>query len=165
MNFTLIRKVSPLFVALAVLAVASSPYAQERTQVTPSHVFQATQNLISEIRLLRDAMGIVDYPPEAEPQEDRAPVHVYGKSLEVQEKIARAQRRLGMAPGKVGQIPVKEIIPRDVLGSVQTAIREIHRIKAQLVIEDKITPVAFEGGKTPSFVYKALGAGFHQCSR
>lgn len=157
MNFTFIRKVSPLFVALAVLTVVSSPYAQERTRVTPSHVFQATQDLISEIRLLRDAMGIVDYPPEAEPQEDRAPVHVYGKSLEVQEKIVRAQRRLGMAPGKVGQIPVKEIVPKDVLGSVQTAIREIHRIKAQLVIEDKITPAAFEGGKTPSFVYKSLG--------
>lgn len=155
MNLTPIRKAPHLVVALAVLALASPLHAQET--VTPSHVFQAAQDLISEIHLLRDAMGIIDYPPEAEPQEDRAPVHVYGKSLEVQEKIVRAQRRLGMAPGKVGQIPVKEIVPRDVLGSVKTAIREIHRIKAQLVIEDQITPAAFEGGKTPSFVYKALG--------
>ena len=154
-------KVSLVAITLAVFALASSPsFAQERDQVTPSHVYQAVQELISEIHLLRDAMGVVDFPPEAEPQEDRAPVHVYAKSLEVMEKIARSQRRLGMTPGKVGQIPVreiqpkdvpvKEIQPKDVLGSVQAAIREIHRTKDQLVIEDQITPTTFEGGKTPS---------------
>ena len=157
MNIFRTRTVSQLAIALAVLAFASAPSAQEQDHVTPSHVYQATQNLISEIYLLRDAMGIVDFPPEAEPQEDRAPVHVYAKSLEVMKKISRAQRRLGMAPGKVGQIPVKEIRPKDVLGSVQAAIRQIQRTKSQLVIEDQITPSAFVGGKTPSLVYKALG--------
>ena len=155
MNIFRTRTVSQLAIALAVLAFASAPSAQEQDQVTPSHVYQATQNLISEIHLLRDAMGVVDNPPE--PQGDRAPVHVYAKSLEVMRKITRAQRRLGMAPGKVGQIPVKEITPKDVRGSVQAAIREIRRTKAQLVIENKITPRAFEGGKTPSLVFKALG--------
>ncbi len=151
-------KVSWIAITLAVFALASPPsFAQERDRVTPSHVYQAAQELISEIHLLRDAMGVVDFPPEAEPQEDRAPVHVYAKSIEVREKIARSQRRLGMAPGKVGQIPVKEIQPKDVLSSVQAAIREIHRTKDQLVVEDQITPSTFEGGKTPSVVYKALG--------
>ena len=149
--------VPKLVVALSVLTLAPAVSAQTDGRVTPSDVFQATQDLISEIHVLRDAMGVVDYPPEAEPQEDRAPVHVYAKSLEVVKKITRVQRRLGMAPAKVGQIPVKEIVPKDVLGSVQTAIREIHRIKTQLVIEDQITPTPFQGGKTPSFVYKALG--------
>ena len=150
--------VSWVAITLAVFALASpSSFAQERDQVTPSHVYQAAQDLISEIHLLRNAMGVVDFPPEAEPQEDRAPVHVYAKSIEVMEKIVRSQRRLGMTPGKVAQIPVKKILPKDVLGSVQAAIREIHRTKAQLVIEDQITPSTFEGGKTPSFVYKALG--------
>ena len=151
-------KVSWVAMTLAVLALASPPsFAQERDRVTPSHVYQAVQDLISEVHLLRDAMGVVDFPPEAEPQEDRAPVHVYAKSIEVMEKITRSQRRLGMTPGKVGQIPVREIQPKDVLGNVQAAIREIHRTKAQLVIEDQITPSTFEGGKTPSLVYKALG--------
>ena len=151
-------KVSWVAITLAVFALASPPsFAQERDRVTPSHVYQAVQDLISEIHLLRDAMGVVDFPPEAEPQEDRAPVHVYAKSIEVREKISRSQRRLGMTPGKVGQIPVREIQPKDVLGSVQAAVREIHRTKDQLVIEDQITPTTFEGGKTPSVVYKALG--------
>ena len=154
---TRILAVPKLVVALSVLTLASAASAQTDGRVTPSNVYQATQDLISEIYVLRDAMGVVDYPPEAEPQEDRAPVHVYAKTLEVIKKITRVQRRLGMSAAKVGQIPVKEIVPKDVLGSVQTAIREIHRIKAQLVIEDQITPTPFEGGKTPSFVYKALG--------
>ena len=143
--------------AVALIALTFGAQAQSRDRITPSHVYQATQNLIAEIQVLRDAMGIMDYPPEAEPQEDRAPVHVYAKSLEVMKKISRAQRRLGMRPGRVGQIPVKEIVPGDVLGSVETLIRELHRTKDQLVIEDEINPTPFEGGKTPSAVYKALG--------
>ena len=71
----------------------------------PGHVYQAVSDLISEIEILREAMGVTIYPVEAEPQEDRAPIHVYSKSLEVLEKISAAQRRLGMSPAKIGQIP------------------------------------------------------------
>ena len=142
--------------AIAMLAVGGTAAAQT-SQVTPSHVYQAAQDLIAEINVLRDELGIVDFPPEAEAQEDRAPVHVYAKSLEVATKVARAQRRVGVPPGKVGQIPVKEIVPKDVLASVQSITREVRRIKDQLVIETEIVPARFEGGKTPSLVYQALG--------
>ena len=125
--------------------------------ITPSHVYQATSDLISEIEILRDAMGVTVYPIEAEPQEDRAPIHAYAKSLEVMEKISAAQRRLGMAPARVGQIPVKKIVAKDVFKSVQTAIAEMRRMKTQLVIEDGIRPAPLEGGKTPSLVYEHLG--------
>ena len=135
--------------------------AQERVgtggDVTPSHVYQAVSDLISEIEILRDAMGVTIYPVEAEPQEDRAPIHVYSKSLEVLEKISAAQRRLGMSPAKIGQIPVKEIRPKDVYKSVQISIVELRRMKDQLVIEDAARPAPFEGGKTPSLVYEHLG--------
>ena len=159
MNNAKVRTAAPVALALAALTLAAAlgAQAQSRERVTPSHVYQATQDLIAEIHVLRDAMGIVDYPPEAEPQDDRAPVHVYAKTLEVMKKISRAQRRLGMQPGKVGQIPVKEIVPGDVLVSVERLIWEMRRMKAQLVIEDEIAPTPFEGGQIPSTVYKALG--------
>ena len=131
--------------------------AQETNGVTLSHVYQATSDLISEVEILRDAMGITVYPVEAEIPEDRAPVHVYAKSLEVLEKISASQKRLGMAPARIEQIPVKEIRPKDVYGSVQNCLVELRRIKDQLVIEDAISPAPFEGGKTPSAVYKHLG--------
>ena len=159
MNIVRTRTATPVALVLAALSLATAPgaHAQGRNQITPSHVYQATQDLISEIHVLRDAMGILDYPPEAEPQEDRSPIHVYAKSLEVMKKISRTQRRLGMQPGRVGQIPVKEVVPGDVLSNVETLIWELRRTKAQLVIEDEITPTPFGGGKTPSAVYKALG--------
>ena len=154
-------KLAAAICCLQVLIVSSLPgeaVSQERKykDITPSHVYQATSDLISEIELLREAMGVTIYPVEAELQEDRAPVHVYSKSLEVLEKIAAAQRRLGIAPAKVGQIPVKEVRPGDVYKSVRNSLAEIRRIKKQLVIEDGIRPAPLEGGKTPTFVYKHL---------
>ena len=139
-------------------AIQREAAAQEvGDQITPSHVYQATSDLISEIDIMRDAMGVTVYPIEAEFQDDRAPIHVYAKSLEVLEKISAAQRRLGMAPARIGQIPVKEIMPKDVFKSVQNNIAEVRRMKAQLVIEDEIHPAPLEGGKTPSAVYELMG--------
>ena len=131
--------------------------AQEANEITPSHVYQATSDLISEIEIMRDAMGVTVYPVEAEPQEDRAPVHVYAKSLEVLEKISAAQKRLGIAPARIEQIPVKEIVAKDVHKSVRNCIAEMRRMKTQLVIEDAIVPAPLEGGKLSSAVYKHLG--------
>ena len=143
------------------LRIQIDAHAQDRTDnrdaITPSHVYQATLDLISEIEILREAMGIFDYPAEAEQQEDRSPIHVYAKSLEVMQKVARAQRRLGILPARVGQIPVKDITPKDVFASVESIIREVRRVKAQLVIDDEIDPAPFVGGKTPSLVFKSLG--------
>ena len=116
---------------LAVPGLAGQAASQEvkYDDVTPSHVYQATSDLISEIEILREAMGVSVYPIEAELQEDRAPVHVYSKSLEVMEKISAAQRRLGIDPAKVGQIPVKSIMPGDVYKSVQTSLAEVRENK------------------------------------
>ena len=140
---------------LALLAVSGAAPAQN--DVTPSHVYQATSDLIAEIEIVRDAMGVTVYPVEAEAAEDRAPIHVYAKSLEVLEKISASQKRLGMKPAKIGQIPVKQIGAKDVYRSVQTNIAEMRRMKAQLVIEDEIVPTPLEGGMTPSDVYEHLG--------
>ena len=127
------------------------------SNVTPNHVFQATLDLIAEIEILREGMAVVDYPGEAEPQEGRAPVHAYAKASEVLEKVARVQNRLGMEEVDPGFIPVKEIIPADVLGQVHRSTEEIRKIKSQLFIEGVIEPASFVNGKTPSLVYKNLG--------
>ena len=66
------------------------------------------------------------------------------------------QHRFGVTPAQVGQIPIKEIIPGDVLRSVIGIIDEVRRIKTQMVIETEIEPSKLEGGKTPSYVYKNL---------
>ena len=131
--------------------------AAAQENITPSHVYQITSDLISEIDILRDAMGVTVYPVEAEPAEDRAPIHTYAKSLEVLEKISAAQKRMGMKPAKIAQIPVKDIAPKDVYKSVQNCIAEVRRMKEQLVIEEAIRPAPLDGGMTASAVYEHLG--------
>ena len=143
---------------LVLLAASGAAPAQTApSDITPSHVYQATSDLIAEIEIVRDAMGVTVYPVEAEAAEDRAPIHVYAKSLEVLEKISASQKRLGMKPAKIGQIPVKQIGAKDVYRSVQHNIAEMRRMKAQLVIEDEIVPTPLDGGMTPSDVYEHLG--------
>ena len=150
------EKTKPFKNALGIRKAEAQGLKGDR-DITPSHVYQATLDLISEIEILREAMGVADYPSEAEPQEDRAPIHVYAKSLEVMKKVSRVQKRLGMNPATVGQIPVKNIVPNDVLGSVKAIIEQLRRVKKQLVVGQKIQSAPFVGGKTPSLVYKNLG--------
>ena len=127
------------------------------SNVTTSQVFQATLDMIAEIEILREGMAVVDYPGEADPQEGRSPVHTYAKALEAMEKVARAQRKLGMIPVDPGLIPVKHITTADVMREVQTILEELRKMKSQLVIEESIDPAPLVNGKTPSLVYKNLG--------
>ena len=138
-------------------AIQGVALAQATNETTPSHVFQVVSNLINELEVLREAMGAMDYPLEAEPVTDRSPIHVYSRSLEVRRKIADTQRRFGLVPGEVDQIPVKLIEPRDVFESIQVALAEVRRTKQELFIEDAVDSAPFVGGKTPSLVYQHLG--------
>ena len=131
--------------------------AAQDSEISPSHVYQAVSDLQSEIEIVREAMGITDYPLEAEPAEDRSPIHALARVLELRRKVAAAQKRLGMAPSKESEIPLKEIRSKDVYGGVQQAMADVRRIKEQLVIEEEIEPAPFEGGKTPSHVYQHVG--------
>ena len=125
--------------------------------LTPSHVYQAAMDLIAEIEILRRATAVVADAEEMEVRENLAPVHVYVKALEVLTKTARAQRRLGMIPVEVEQIPDDSVNMQDAYRNVRTVLKELRRVKRQLVIKDEIQPAPFSGGKTPALVYMKLG--------
>lgn len=148
----LLRSFSPVGEALA--QQLEVPTANE---VTPGQVHQAVLDMISEIWLLRDAEGVADYPPEAEHQEDRLPIHAYVKSLEVMKKVSRLQGRLDMSPDRAEGIPVRPVLPRDVLGNVRQIIDGLRAVKTRLAVSDEIQPAPLEGRMDFSMVYKALG--------
>ena len=131
--------------------------ATAEKDITLSDVYQATRDMIAEIEILRKATGVADAPRKMVLRHDQAPIYAYSKSLEVMEKTARVQRRFGMIPVEIGTIPVKRITPEDLYRSVQIIIKELRRIKRQLVVRDQIQPASVAGGKTPSLVYKNLG--------
>ena len=124
--------------------------------ITASHVYQVTADLISEIEILRNRMKIVDGPNKTAFHPYQSPIHVYAKSLEVMQKTARIQKRLGMIPVEVGQIPVKSLTQFDLYNAVKTIIKELRRIKRQLIVKDDIALSPFVGGKAPSHVYENL---------
>ena len=115
-------------------------------------VFQCTKQVIEEIEILRDAIGVSDVPIDPEPQSGKASIQVYGKGLEVMEKLALAERKLGLAPVAVKQLPIKELIPQDILGLCRELLTGVDKMKQQLAIEEKSEEFRFVGGKTPSHV-------------
>ena len=154
-----IGRVLVAVVACFLLPAGWSPaLAQELglREATPSHVFREVQDLTAEIGILREELGVDDYPPEAELQEYRAPVHVYAKTLEVLNKVRGVQRRFGVPVADVRQIPFKEVLPGDALGNIEYILGELRKIKTQMVIETEIAPAPLVGGKTLSLVYKGL---------
>ena len=124
--------------------------------VTPSHVYQATVDLVSEVRVLRGAMDVAGHPRPTRSREHQAPIHAYAKILEVKEKTARVQRRLGMIPVPVEPIPGRALAQDDVYRGVRALIEELRRIKRQMVVKQEIEPAPFVSGKVPSQVYENL---------
>ena len=138
----------------------STDVAEERDHegATDADVAKAVRDLVAEINILRSELGVTDYPPEAELLEDRSPIHVYAKTLEVLSKVIRTQRRFGVPEAENRQIPFKDVSAGDVLANVEYVIGEIRKIKAQMVIETEIEAgtAAPAGNLSPSFIYKSL---------
>jgi hypothetical protein len=145
-----------LNIFLLAILFTLSPLTQAQTDITPSRVFQATQQLVSEIEILRNAFTVRGYPPNPEQQEDRSPIHAYAKSLEVLQKLIWIEQKYNIAPSPLGQIPIKAVTPEDVLDSVSNLLDEVARIKKQLGIKASAKTPALPQGKTPSDVYNNI---------
>ena len=132
------------------------PAQVNNNNITVSHVYQATVNLISEVVILRNAMNVTDSPGKIAFRHHQTPIHAYAKSLEVMQKTARIQKRLGMIPVDVRHIPVKPLTLIDLYDAVKAIIEEVRRIKRQMIVRHDIELAPFVGGRTPSHVYEKL---------
>ncbi len=152
----IVKFISYYVVLIFLLPIAAMAAIVDNGNVSPSHVYQVTENIISEIDILREAIGVDDEPNEPEAQRGKTPIHVYGKGLELLEKISKAQRKLGMTPAEVGEIPLRDIKPSDVFELVSAILLQLSSMKEQLVISDTIENAKFVGAKMPSDVYENL---------
>ena len=121
-----------------------------------AQVARAVEDLVAEIALLREAHGDDTPVPDAEPLDDRTPVHLYVKAIEVLAKVTHAQRRLGVPAGATVRIPFKPIDAPDVLRLVEHALGEIRRVKVHAGVERDIAPAAPEPAGAPSALYRRL---------
>ena len=126
-------------------------------EATPNHVFRAVEDFIAEANVLREEFGVYHFPREGEPQEDRAPVHLYAKTLELAAAMRPVQQRFGVLEAPVGRMLPTEVALDDVLDSMARLLVEVRGIKAHLAIDREIAPAPLTFGKTPAMVYQRLG--------
>ncbi len=123
---------------------------------TPGVVYGVVQDLIAETALLREGLGVHGVPPEPELQQERLPIHVYAKALEVLSKVVRIQTRFGVSAAQSGRIPFKEVGWSDVEQSVLHVLDELRKVKVRWEIEGEIESAPLEVGMTPAQVYGRL---------
>ena len=123
---------------------------------TPSGVYRVVQDLIAETDLLRDEVGVFGIPPESELQQERLPIHVYVKALEVLSKVTRIQNRFGVPTAQSGRIPFKEVDWGDVDQIVLHTLDELRRIKTRWGMKGMIESATLEVGMTSDQVYRRL---------
>ena len=140
-------------------APAPAPAPPERLEgATLADVHRAVEGLVADILTLRAASGADETPPEAPPLEDRAPVHVYVKTLEVWGRVAEAQRRLELPAGAAGRIPPEPVDVPGLLGAVEHVRAALAVVAAHAGVEPGAVPAAAEPGAapTPSALYRRL---------
>ena len=128
----------------------------DRLAAAPDSLLATTELVRREVEILRGELGVDDFPTRAESQENRRPVHVYLKALEVMSKVVAVQRRFGVSQGSVRQIPLEQLSSSDVLAAVQDIVDGIRSIKTQMVIESDVESPELSGPRTLSAAYKNL---------
>lgn len=141
-----------LGVFLAVLIVPQA-FGQGKT---PSHVFQNAERLILEIKLIRKNQNLNTKTRDPGVQFNKLPIHVYGKGLEVFQKIADLQKKAGLNPSRVPTIPTRKITPSDVFSLVSKLNSAILKVKKTWGISKKIKQPRLIKGKVPSDAYQNL---------
>ena len=139
-------------------AAAVVPARPEQTtpEVAPLAIVQATEMVRGELRVLGDELGGADVGAGAELHDERSPIHVYVKSLEVMAKVGALQMRLGMDKSPVRDMPLAAPAADDLLAAVTDILDGIGSIKSQMVIDTEADVAPASGAQSLSVAYKNL---------
>lgn len=122
---------------------------------TPSHVFQLTEYILADIKLIREVENIQTIAKTPEVQTNKTPLHVYSKSLEVRTKVIYLQNKYQLENLEDIEIPLKDITPTDVYDTVSELHAAIQQVKKSLGIAQS-SDIELKMGKTPANVYENL---------
>lgn len=139
-----------LFVLFAILS-----FNLNASQKTPSHVFQLTDHLLADIKLIRKFENVKSVAKIPEVQSNKTALHVYSKSLEVLTKIIYLQTKYQLDSLQTTEIPLKEISQTDVYKVVEKLHEAVREVKQSLGITQSIE-APFYPDKTHANVYENL---------
>ena len=123
---------------------------------TPTDVYSQTQQIVDTLKFLRVTQrekAIVSLPPL---KYNQHPNHALYKSIELIDKIHKAEKKLWMRAVPVPNITEKVISPTEVYDSLQTVIAELNRISRRLGVERSFELKNSDAKKTPTDVVQNL---------
>ncbi|RDH81460.1 MAG: hypothetical protein DIZ80_15370 [endosymbiont of Galathealinum brachiosum] len=138
------------FFSVILFSVASTVKAE----ITPSDVYERSEQVVLEIQHLRNELNVQHSPRVPGVQNNKKPLHVYAKSLEILEKIHDAEVSMGLAAVKVEPIPLKVITPEDVFQQAELILEELRKIQNSKNVGQSEEVAQLVLGKTPSDVYQ-----------
>ena len=142
-------------VVLALCCLTTS-LGTAQANVSPSHVYQQTRYIIDELQQLRRFRNIDTPAREPSIQIRKLPAHVYGKGLELLEKLIRFQQSLGLSPQPLPKAKIGKVTPGDVFQLTVRIREDIQAISNNLGLTLNTPDIALKPGKLPSDVYESM---------
>ncbi|MCP5367392.1 MAG: hypothetical protein H6907_13835 [Hyphomicrobiales bacterium] len=145
-----------LTLALSV-AVVPAPAAAGTQEITPSLVFQLTEDLNGVLAALHRANLTRPATDAAAPRlAPRRPRHVYQKAREVFFKVQKLRFLNGLDQVALPPPPGRDILPKDVFGLVRAASESLRALLPVFDVRALPASASFVAGKTPTDVYANL---------
>ncbi len=142
-----------VMITVLLLGATLTARSAEPVKITPSHVFQLTEEIFLLGKQIRNHAGISTSWRVPGVQSGKMPIHVYGKGIEVAEKVARIQQESGLIPMAVQAIPLRKVTPAEVFGAMVKIREGLQQVAEKRNITASIDTVPLVPGKTPSDVY------------
>ncbi len=123
-------------------------------EITPSHVYQSTGNIIAELDSMHEAN--FSTPKKSKVKlTPRKPRHVFQKAREFYSKIQKLKEAKGGKGAELKPFPVRSVKPEDVKELVENSLAELKSLREKFGAKAP-QPIAFSDGKTPTDVYMNL---------
>lgn len=141
------------FVYICTLVLPGEALAKE---VSESHLYQISQEIISEMTLLHISTE-TEHKSHGVNLKAQLPRHAYQKSLELLMKVQMLKENIGL-PVSYNNVfsASKPVSTEKILGVLKQILEEIRSLRSHYGVKKSFDPVGFEEGKTIGDVYEDL---------
>jgi hypothetical protein len=147
------RLLASLFFGIMIISTAGA----KAEDVTPSQVFQVTEDIIAQLNRLHKAnFTKADFTNTRLEIPERLPRHAFVQALNVESKIQVLKRVNGIKTNEISPLPVKEIVPADVLQISKALLAELMEFDKPFGLPPFKQQAKMVEGKTPTDVYANL---------
>ena len=123
---------------------------------SPTDNYEVSVLIVDIINFIRNSQGVYDEVEQPKKKVRKHPNHVLYATNQLLHKIAKAEKRLWMAPVKVSKNPQRIITPTEVYDAMQMSITELMRIGRRLGVDRLYKIKDIDGSKTPSDVLQNI---------